>query len=95
MNTKIAVFLFAFFVVLTAHVAGAQQGKVPRIGVLGAHTASIIADRMDALKQGLHELGHGCTEAGVARTRLQRRREHHVRVSLGGGRHEPVSRLCG
>jgi putative ABC transport system substrate-binding protein len=58
MNTKIAVFLFAFFVVLTAHVAGAQQGKVPRIGVLGAHTASIIADRMDALKQGLHELGY-------------------------------------
>jgi putative ABC transport system substrate-binding protein len=58
MNTKSAVFLFAFFVVFTAHVADAQQpAKVPIIGVLGG-TASLIADRMDALRQGLQELGY-------------------------------------
>jgi putative tryptophan/tyrosine transport system substrate-binding protein len=56
MNTRIAVLLFAFFVVLTAHVADAQQSaEVRRIGVLGG---SLIADRMDALRQGLHELGY-------------------------------------
>jgi putative ABC transport system substrate-binding protein len=58
MNAKIAVLVFAFLVFLTAHVADAQQpAKVPRIGVLG-QTASLAADRMDALRQGLRELGY-------------------------------------
>ena len=59
MNTKIAVLVFAFLVFLTAHVADAQQpAKVPRIGVLLGQTASILADRMDELRQGLRELGY-------------------------------------
>jgi putative ABC transport system substrate-binding protein len=59
MKTKIAVLVFAFFVFLTAHVTDAQQpAKVPRIGVLGEQTAAILAGRMDALRQGLRELGY-------------------------------------
>lgn len=58
MKTKIAVLVFAFLVFLTAHVADGQQpAKVPRIGVLGG-TASLAAYRMDALRQGLRELGY-------------------------------------
>ena len=59
MKTKIAVLVFVFLVFLTAHVAEAQQpAKIPRIGVLGGQSASILADRMDALRQGLRELGY-------------------------------------
>ncbi len=59
MNAKISFLVFALLVCLTAHVADAQQpGKVPRIGVLGPLTASLAADRMDALRQGLREVGY-------------------------------------
>jgi putative tryptophan/tyrosine transport system substrate-binding protein len=59
MKTKIAVLVFAFLVFQSAHVADAQQpAKVPRIGVLGGRTASFMAPYMDALRQGLRELGY-------------------------------------
>jgi putative tryptophan/tyrosine transport system substrate-binding protein len=59
MKTKIAVLVFPFLVFLSAHVADAQQpAKVPRIGVLGGRTASFMAPYMDALRQGLSELGY-------------------------------------
>jgi putative ABC transport system substrate-binding protein len=35
-----------------------QQGKVWRIGVLGAFSASAFADRANAFRTGLHELGY-------------------------------------
>ena len=35
-----------------------QQAKVPRIGFLGASSASALAPRIDALRQGLRELGY-------------------------------------
>ena len=35
-----------------------QPAKVPRIGVLGGQTASAMAPLMDALRQGLRELGY-------------------------------------
>jgi putative ABC transport system substrate-binding protein len=59
MKTKIAVLVFACLVFLSAHVADAQQpAKVPRIGVLGGRTASFMAPYVDALRQGLRELGY-------------------------------------
>jgi putative tryptophan/tyrosine transport system substrate-binding protein len=38
--------------------AEAQQSKVPRIGFLGAPPASAMSDRIEALRQGLRELGY-------------------------------------
>src|SRR6266481_7058071 len=35
-----------------------QPGKVPRIGFLGATSASSVADRTEAFRQGLLELGY-------------------------------------
>src|SRR4029453_3730957 len=35
-----------------------QPNKVPRIGFLGAGTASALAGRLDALRQGLRDLGY-------------------------------------
>ncbi len=59
MNIKIAGLVFAFLVFLTAHVAEAQQpARVPRIGVVLGQSASVTAERMDALQQGLRELGY-------------------------------------
>ena len=59
MNAKIAALVLAFLVFLIARVAEAQQpAKVPTIGVLGGQTAYLVADRMDALRQGLRELGY-------------------------------------
>jgi putative tryptophan/tyrosine transport system substrate-binding protein len=48
------------FVLLTVPLLGdAQQPtKVPKIGILLGQTASLLADRMDALRQGLRELGY-------------------------------------
>src|SRR5262245_26977707 len=40
-------------------VAEAQQpGKIPRIGLLGGGSASAVAGRIDAFRQGLRELGY-------------------------------------
>ena len=45
--------------VLSPLAAGAQQpGKVPRIGFLGATSAFIEKSRIEAFRQGLHELGY-------------------------------------
>jgi putative tryptophan/tyrosine transport system substrate-binding protein len=40
------------------HLAEAQQPKVPRIGFLSAVSPSNISARMEAFRQGLHELGY-------------------------------------
>ena len=55
-----AAFAVPVFVLLaTPLIGGAQQPhKVPRIGVVMGQTASLVADRMEALRQGLRELGY-------------------------------------
>src|SRR5258705_509954 len=49
----------AFVLVVCGAVAQAQQPKkVPRVGFLGTASPSAAAARMEALRQGLHELGY-------------------------------------
>jgi putative ABC transport system substrate-binding protein len=55
-----AVLLLSCFVLASIHFAEAQQleGRVPRIGFLGAASASALVPRLDAFRQGLHDLGY-------------------------------------
>ena len=59
MNKKVLMWLLATFFLATASLADAQQpAKVPRIGFLGAASASALVGRLDAFRQGLRDLGH-------------------------------------
>jgi len=59
MNKKIAVFVCAAAILASVHLAEAQQaGKVHRIGLLSSSTPSLHASRLDALRQGLRDLGY-------------------------------------
>jgi putative ABC transport system substrate-binding protein len=54
-----AVLLLIGFVLATIHFAEAQQAKkVPRIGFVGAASASALASRLNAFRQGLRELDY-------------------------------------
>jgi ABC-type uncharacterized transport system substrate-binding protein len=56
---KIIAGLFAATLLLSATLADAQQStKVPRIGYLGANSATVNPDRIEAFRQGLRELGY-------------------------------------
>ena len=46
------------FVMCGAVVEAQQPKKVPRIGFLGASSASVLAARIEAFRQGLSELGY-------------------------------------
>ena len=51
--------LIAVILLAVAVIAEAQQtGKVPRIGFLGASSASVLAARIEAFRQGLRDLGY-------------------------------------
>jgi putative tryptophan/tyrosine transport system substrate-binding protein len=51
--------LIGFFILVSIHFADAQQSsKVPRIGYLNAVSPSTVSDRIEALRQGLRELGY-------------------------------------
>jgi ABC-type uncharacterized transport system substrate-binding protein len=56
---KIIAGLFAATLLLSATLADAQQStKVPRIGYLGANSATVNPDRIEAFRQGLREFGY-------------------------------------
>jgi putative tryptophan/tyrosine transport system substrate-binding protein len=59
MNKKL-VWLTTLLFIVAATFAEAKQPttKIPRIGIIGAESAARVADRMDALRQGLRELGY-------------------------------------
>src|SRR5215475_8230816 len=59
MNTKMIVCLFTAILLFTASFAEAQQPRqVPRIGFVTAGSSSTIAARIEALRQGLRDLGY-------------------------------------
>jgi putative ABC transport system substrate-binding protein len=60
MNRK-TVWVLIFFTLASVHPAGAQQPrKIPRIGFLGAASASFstVPGRREAFRQGLRDLGY-------------------------------------
>ena len=59
MNKKIAVFVFAAAILVSVHLADAQQTKkVPRIGFLGNSTAALEANLVGPFRDGLRDLGY-------------------------------------
>jgi putative tryptophan/tyrosine transport system substrate-binding protein len=59
MGIRTIVVLLIGLALASVRLADAQQtNKVPRIGFLGAGTASTLAGRLDALRQGLRDLGY-------------------------------------
>jgi putative ABC transport system substrate-binding protein len=59
MMRKITVLaLSAVFVALSVPVEAQQSGKIPRIGILVSASASNATRRVQALQQGLHQLGY-------------------------------------
>src|SRR5262245_9249064 len=59
MKKKILIFLLATMLLASVYLAEAQQrGKVPRIGFLAAPSPSFFSTRMNAFRDGLHDLGH-------------------------------------
>jgi putative tryptophan/tyrosine transport system substrate-binding protein len=50
--------LVAIFLTLSLAVEAQQPTKVPRIGFLGAASASALTDQLDAFREGLRELGY-------------------------------------
>jgi len=59
MSGKIFVWLLATVLLSTAPRLEAQQPtKIPRIAFLGTASASVVADRVDAFRKGLRELGY-------------------------------------
>jgi putative ABC transport system substrate-binding protein len=58
MGTRAIVVLLVCLAFAPVHLTEAQQTKVPRIGFLSAVSPSNISARMDAFRQGLHELGY-------------------------------------
>src|SRR6266576_3022196 len=58
MNMR-CVWLFVVCLFLYLHLAEAQQsGKIPRVGFLGPASASALAQRLAAFREGLRELGY-------------------------------------
>jgi putative ABC transport system substrate-binding protein len=58
-NHKVILFLLAASVLICFHPAEAQQlTKVPRIGFLGGVMPAAVSARIEALRQGLRELGY-------------------------------------
>jgi hypothetical protein len=59
MGIRTFVVLLIGLALASVRLADAQQtNKVARIGFLGARTASALAGRLDALRQGLRDLGY-------------------------------------
>ena len=59
MNKKIAVFIFAAAILVSVHLADAQQTKkVPRIGFLGNSTAALEVNLVGPFRDGLRDLGY-------------------------------------
>jgi putative ABC transport system substrate-binding protein len=59
MNRKLPMWLSViFFLAIASHAKAQQPAKMPRIGFLGAASASALVGRLDAFRQGLRELGH-------------------------------------
>jgi putative ABC transport system substrate-binding protein len=59
MKKIISVLVIAFFVLVSFHLAEAQQaGKVYRIGYVGGASLAAIPERVEAFRQGLRELGY-------------------------------------
>jgi putative ABC transport system substrate-binding protein len=59
MNHKVILFLLAPSILISSHLADAQQvKKVWRIGFLGSGSASGYASRVNAMREGLRELGY-------------------------------------
>jgi putative tryptophan/tyrosine transport system substrate-binding protein len=59
MNKRNFVFaLGAIFLILSFSAEAQQATKVPRIGFLGAASASALTDQLDAFREGLRELGY-------------------------------------
>src|SRR6266480_211367 len=52
------VIAFLLIILTTAHLAEAQQTKVPRIGYLAGVPPSVNSARIEAFRQGLRELGY-------------------------------------
>jgi ABC-type uncharacterized transport system substrate-binding protein len=57
-NSKFLVFLCALLFALCLPAEAQQPTKVPRIGYLGASSASTLAARVEAFRQGLRDLGY-------------------------------------
>src|ERR1044072_8215253 len=51
-------FCTLLFALTCSTVAAQQPAKMPRVAFLGTASASIVARRLDALRQGLRELGY-------------------------------------
>jgi putative ABC transport system substrate-binding protein len=59
MAIKTIIVLLVGLALASVHLAEAQQAKkIPRIGFLSAASASAVAGRLDAFRQGLTELGY-------------------------------------
>ncbi len=59
MNKKILAFTLAIVILVSVHLAEAQQAKkVPRIGFLGATSPSVESTRIEGFRQGMRELGY-------------------------------------
>src|SRR5262245_37435886 len=59
MKAKMLVYALPAFILATIHVSEAQQPtKLPRIGFVTAGSSSTIAARIEALRQGLRDLGY-------------------------------------
>jgi putative ABC transport system substrate-binding protein len=59
MKAKLLFYVLPAFIVATIHLAEAQQPtKVARIGYLSGTSSSFSSARVDALRQGLNELGY-------------------------------------
>ena len=59
MGKKIGLLVLASLILLSLHLAHAQQPtKIPRIGYLGAASTSAIAARIEGFRHGLRELGY-------------------------------------
>jgi ABC-type uncharacterized transport system substrate-binding protein len=59
MNKNVIAFALCVFLLALSFSANAQQSaKTPRIGFLGGVSPHAVSDRIEALRQGLRELGH-------------------------------------
>src|SRR5438094_9800322 len=58
MSRKILVWLLGTVLLTTVSAEAQQPKKIPRIGFLGATSPSIESTRIEAFRQGMHELGY-------------------------------------
>src|SRR5262245_58636258 len=58
MKRKITVLALCAMLLALCHSVEAQQVKVPRIGYLSVLSLSVMADRTEAFRQGLREVGY-------------------------------------